>query len=285
MLDDVPYLGAGLGFRQEIKDGILESEAAIDFLELITDQYIDMPPQKEVEARELARRFPVVLHGVELSIGTASPIEPKYLESIAEVASWVDPKWVSDHLSFTQVSGLNLGQLTPLCFNDETADIVVDNVREVTTMFDRPFLLENISYYFRVPGATLTEAEFITRVITGSDCWLLLDLTNVQNNAVNNGYDAYEFLDEIPLDRVVQMHLAGGRRAGELLLDTHSDPIPAEVFDLLRYAAPRTPLLKGVSIERDQDFPPIGELCAELDTIRTVLAEAGVGRPEGAPSG
>jgi uncharacterized protein (UPF0276 family) len=119
----------------------------------------------------------------------------------------------------------------------------------------------------------MSEAEFISRVVSNSGCWLLLDLANVRNNAINNNYNAFEFLDQIPLDRVVQIHLAGSYYKRGLLLDSHSDPIHAEVFEMLRYVAPRMPNLKGINIERDQNFPPIGELLDELDQVRDILAK------------
>jgi uncharacterized protein len=276
MLNEVPFLGAGLGFRRELKDEILSAADRIDFLELIVDQYIDKPLVREQEAADLSRKFPVVLHGVDLSIGTDCPIDEVYLEGFRRVAEMVKPKWVSDHLCFTRVPGNSLGQLTPLCFNENVVDIVVKHIKQAAGAFDCPFLIENISYYFVVPPSTMTEAEFITRIIRESGCWLLLDVTNLRNNAINHKYDPYEFLDRIPLDRVVQIHLAGSTRLKGLVIDSHSQPVHSEVFDLLRYAAPRMPALKGVLIERDQNFPPAEELFDELDKVREVLAESWV---------
>lgn len=289
MLPDIPFLGAGLGFRRELKKGIEESAAGIDFLELITDQYIDRPPIKEQEAGALAQAFPLVLHGVDLSIGTDCPIDEEYLEKIHQLADMVKPKWVSDHLCFTRVPGASLAQLTPLSFNDYVVDMVVEHVRKVAATFECPFLIENISYYFTVPPTTMTEAQFITRVIRESGCWFLLDLANVLNNATNNGYDPYEFLDQVPLDRVVQIHLAGGAYRNNVLIDTHSHPVHPEAFDMLRYTLPRMPNLKGVLIERDQNYPPIEELVEELDRTREIIAEHWsphhAARPSGAALG
>ena len=273
MLDDIPFLGAGLSFRKELKEGILSAPHRVDFLELIADQYINKPLFKAEEARHLSQTFPVIVHGVDLSIGTDCPLDEEYFDKMTAVAEMVDAKWISDHLSLTRVPGGLLGQLTPLAFNENMVKIVVQHVESIVRRLDRPFLLENISYYFSIPPATLTEAEFISRVIDDSGCWLLLDLTNLLNNAVNNNYDPREFLDRIPLDRVVQIHLAGSTYMKNLWLDTHSRPVPPTVFDLLRYAAPKMPQLKGVNIERDQDFPPIEEIFSELDTVREILAE------------
>jgi uncharacterized protein (UPF0276 family) len=278
----LPFLGVGLGFRQELKEQILDAADQIDFLELLTDQYIEMPPHKEQEARELAERFPIVLHGVDLSVGTDLPLDEGYVRQLLQVVDWVGPRWVSDHLSFTRVPGMNIGQLTPLSFTRASVRSVARNIRDMADRLDCPFAVENISYYFRVPPYELTEADFLTEVLTEADCALLLDLTNVQNNAVNNGYDPFEFLDRIPLDRVLQIHLAGGFWHKGILLDTHSHPVPDSVFDLLRYAAPRMPSLRAVMIERDQTFPPLEELLGELQHVRSVLAELSVPAQVGA---
>ncbi|MCC9311961.1 DUF692 domain-containing protein [Kitasatospora sp. RB6PN24] len=267
-------LGVGLGYRQELREAILDAADSIDFLELITDQYIDMPPHKAVEARELADRFPILLHGVDLSLGTDQPPDTEYVKKIQRLAERIEPEWVSDHLCFTQVPGLNLGQLTPLAFTPETAEIAARNIRLVAQELEQPFAVENISYYFRVPWSTMSEAEFITEVVTRADCHLLLDLTNVLNNATNLGFDAADFLDRIPLERVLQVHLAGGYWQDGVLLDTHSHPVPAQVLKLLLDFVPRMPALKAVMVERDQNFPPPAELLAELDGIRQALAPA-----------
>jgi uncharacterized protein (UPF0276 family) len=271
MLQEVPFLGVGLGFRREIGKEILSATEQIDFLELIADQYIDRPEIREEEAVDLAARFPVILHGVDFSVGTDCPLDETYLRGFCRIADLTQPHWVSDHLCLTRIPGNSLGQLTPLSFTDETVKIAAKHISEIANAVRRPFLIENISYYFKMPGTVLTEAEFITAVVRESNCWLLLDLANVMNNAANQGYDAREFLDELPLDRVVQIHLAGSSYSGPLLIDSHSHPVPDQVFDLLRYVAPRMPSLRGVLIERDQNFPPFEELVAELEVTRQIL--------------
>ena len=266
-------LGVGLGYRQEIKEDILAARSQIDFLELITDQYIDMPAYRPAEAQGLSQLFPLLLHGVDLSVGTATAPDPEYVRKLSALADRLDPEWVSDHLCFTGVPELNIGQLTPLAFNAETVEYAARNIRTVAGIVQRPFAVENISYYFRVPGSTMTEAQFITEVIERADCHLLLDLTNLANNAINNHYDPVGFLDQIPLERVLQIHLAGGYWHDGVLLDTHSHPVPADVLELLRLVAGRMPALAGVMIERDQNFPPMAELLGELAAIRAILGD------------
>lgn len=265
-------LGIGLGYRQELGAFIRQSRERIDFLELLTDQYMEMPPWKEREARELAAEFPIVLHSVDLSIGTDQPPDMDYVAKIRQVAEWTQPEWISDHLCFTRVPGINLGQLTPLAFTEEAAEVAARNIRLVADEFEQPFAVENISYYFETPEAAMTEGEFIARVLEEADCYMLLDLTNLVNNATNNSYEAEQFLNQVPLERVLQIHLAGGYWQDGILLDTHSHPVPADVLDLLAATTPRMPALRAVMIERDQNFPSGDELLAELDQVRAALA-------------
>jgi uncharacterized protein len=271
VLNHIPVLGVGLSFRKELKQGILAEPSRVDFLELIADQYVDKPLFREREAQQLAQKFPLVVHGVDLSIGTDCPPDSEYLAKTRRFADLIGAQWVSDHLSFTRVPGSRLGQLTPIPFNQEMASLVIEHLKRVQGEFDQPFLIENISYYFVVPPSTMSEAEFLTAVVQKSGCFLLLDLTNLLNNSINHNYDPFEFLDRIPLDRVVQIHLAGSTFTSKLWVDSHSRPVPPDVFELLKYAAPRMSQLKGVNIERDQDFPPIEELFAELDRTREIL--------------
>jgi len=271
MLPEVPFLGVGLGFRRELEKEILSAPQRIDFLELIADQYIDRPDNREQEAANLAARFPIILHGVDFSVGTDCPVDESYLRSFCRVADLTRARWVSDHLCLTRVPGNSLGQLTPLSFTDEMVKIAAGHIAEIAEAVSRPFLIENISYYFLMPSAVLSEAEFLTAVVEESKCWILLDLANVLNNAVNHNYDPYEFLDQIPLERVVQIHLAGSTYSGKLLIDSHSQPVPPKVFELLRYVAPRMPSLRGVLLERDQNFPPLDGLLSELEVVREIL--------------
>lgn len=273
MLNEVPFLGVGLGFRHELKQDLLSHTERIDFLELMTEHYIDMPPHKRAEAQELPKRIPLVLHGVELSIGTFGQVDQAHLRKMRQVADWSRSHWVSDHLCFTRIPELAIGNLTPVPFSEANCANIIANARYAASCFDCPFLLENISYYFLPQPAQMSEAEFITRILEGANCYMLLDLTNVQNNAINMKYDPYAFLDALPLERVVQIHLAGGFYLGSVLLDTHSHEVPNEVFDMLKYVAPRMPNLRGVLIERDQNFPPFDELLAELDQVRDVLRD------------
>ena len=272
-LDDIPFLGVGLGFREALKSATLEHLDRIDFLELMTEHYIEMPPHKTRELELLAAEIPLVMHGVELSIGTFDWLDVEYLEKMRRVAELAHPHWISDHLCMTRVPERAIGNLTPVPLSPLNCSNIAHNARRAAEFFDCPFLLENISYYFQPPPTEMTEEAFVTRVLEGADCHMLLDLTNLCNNAINMGYNAYRYLDGIPLDRVVQIHLAGGYYHGSLLLDTHSHRVPDPVLDLLKHVLPRLPNLRGVLIERDQNFPPFTELLDELDGVRELVRQ------------
>ncbi|MET9428911.1 DUF692 domain-containing protein [Streptomyces sp. NPDC003036] len=271
-LPDLPELGVGLGYRSALHDDTLAARARIDWLEIVTDRFLR---GRDAELLlELRRSFTLVPHGVELSIGSDAPLDQAYLDAVAAVADAVDAPWVSDHLAFTRERGVDLLTLAPVLRTEEKAAAVAAKARAVEDRLGRPFLLENITYYMEMPGG-LSEAEFITTVLERCDSGLLLDLNNVATNAVNHHFDPYAFLDAIPLDRVVQVHLAGNvpeEPSGGLVVDRHDGPVSEDVFALLEYVAARVHL-KAVSIERDQHFPDdFGELLDELTRTRSALA-------------
>jgi len=279
---NLPELGVGLGCRQELHDQIREHRDRIDFLEVISEECMHATSDRLDAIRALADDFPLVLHGVGLSIGTALPPAPEYLRRLAAAVDAVQPHWYSDHLSFSQVAETDVAQLTPLWFTEESLDAVCRNVGILKEHIDAPFLLENITYYFPIPGAEMSEAEFITRVLETTDCGMLLDVNNVHINSCNLGFDPYDFLESIPLDRVVQIHIAGGREVEGMIVDTHGSPVHPAVWDLLRWVVDRAPV-KGILLEWDQEFPAFPVLIEHLDQARAILAAqspvaAGAGR-------
>lgn len=270
---DLPDLGVGLGYRPELHEQILANKDDIDWLEIITDHYLK-DPGESADLLALREAFTIVPHGLELSVGSDGEIDQDYLEAVAGVADAVDAPWVSDHLCFTRAGDFELANLTPVVRTLERAKAVAMNSQRVQDRLGRPFLLENITYYLDLPGE-LTEAEFITEVMEQCDCGLLLDLNNLALNAHNHGFDAQKFLDSIPLERVVQVHLAGNSPemvCEGLMLDGHDAPVGEEVFDLLAVLAQRQ-ALKGALIERDERFSgTFDELSADLSRARAILA-------------
>jgi len=271
MNSGIPALGVGIGWRNEIAGEILANREHIDFVEIISEHYLNVAPEKLASVSTLAAKLPVIPHGIDLSIGTDTPVEEEYLDGLATLVNLVDAPWYSDHLCFTRVPGYSIGQLTPLQFTDEAVETVVRKTKLVTERIPRPFALENITYYFAIPKGQMTEAEFITRVLEGADIGLLLDVTNVYINASNHGFDPYKFLRSIPLERVVQLHLAGGIQKEGKWVDTHNQPVPEEVFELTDFIVANAPV-KGVLLERDENFPvSFQDLTDELARMRAIF--------------
>ncbi len=268
---NLPELGVGLGYRRELHDQIMEHRDGIDFLEVVSEECLHATPDRLEAILSLADDFPLIPHGVGLSIGTALPPSPDYLRRLASVVNAMDPHWYSDHLSFSRVAEADVAQLTPLWFTEESLEVVCHNLGILKDHIDAPFLLENITYYFPIPGAEMSEAEFFTRVLETADCGMLLDVNNLHINSCNLGYDPYQFLESIPLERVVQIHIAGGRQLMGMIVDTHGSPVQPEVWDLLRWVVDHAPV-KGVLLEWDQDFPDFPVLMEHLDQARAILA-------------
>ncbi|GIF64118.1 UPF0276 protein [Asanoa ishikariensis] len=272
-LHDLPHLGSGLGYRREIHQPTMEHRDRIDWLEVISEHYLFASVQGRERLAELSAAFPIVPHGIEMSIGTPGEVDEDYLDALAALVEEIDAPYFSDHLCFTRAGGVSLGSLTPLPRSRALAKELGRKAQRIQERVGVPFILENITYHVDL-RTELTEAEFIAELCEHCECGLLLDLTNLHTNARNHGYDAAGFLDAIPTERVVQVHLAGGTEAHETLLDSHSSPVPEPVWALFDELLRRAPL-KASLIERDQDFPDdFGELLGEVERARSAMRAA-----------
>lgn len=275
MYDEQPRLGVGLGYRLPLHDDIMANADRIDFLEFISDQYLYASAEKLDRLTALKERFPLIPHGIGMSVGTADRIDDSYLGRLSALTDRVQAPWFSDHLSFTKVPETDVEQLSPLWFTEESLATVCRNLRQVRGVIDRPFLLENITYYFSFPDNDMSEAQFITRVLEETDTGLLLDINNVWVNSVNLGFDPYEFLDAIPLQRTLQIHLAGGLMVRDMLVDTHSAPVSEPVWEMLDYVLARAPV-KAILLEWDQNWPEFDVLLQHLDRARAAFDASSV---------
>jgi uncharacterized protein len=271
----LPFLGVGLGYRRSIKNKTLGAREHIDFLEVISEQYMNASIERLAELEE-ASDFQIIPHGVELSIGSVDTMDVAHLASLKRFFDRINAPWWSDHLSFTGADHSNVNSLLPLPFSKEAVEHVVKRVKTVQDYIHRPFLLENITAYVQLPGAEMTEAQFITEVLEKADCGMLLDVNNVYVNALNFGFDPFAFVDQLPLDRVVQIHIAGHRKEGDIVIDTHGAKISKPVYDLLAHVLHKTDV-RAILLERDQHFPKFDSILKELDTIRDVAKAAGLG--------
>jgi uncharacterized protein (UPF0276 family) len=270
--DKPPYLGFGLGLRPQHYSEILDGSWPIDWFEIISENFM-VPGGRPIAVLEKIRaRYPVVMHGVSLSIASTAPLDMDYLASLKALAHRVQPKWISDHLCWTGVHGVNLHDLLPIPYTHEALEHIVSRVHKVQEVLGREIALENVSTYMRFEHSEMSECDFVTELTRRTGCWLLLDINNVFVNAFNHGFDALAFLKEIPADRVVQFHVAGHSDMGSHLIDTHDRPVRGEVWNLYRSALKRFGPVSTM-IERDEDIPPLAEVVAELSHARSIAEE------------
>ena len=264
--------GFGLGLRPVHYEAVLGEPHAIDWLEVITENYL-VPGGKPLDYLERIRaRFPLVMHGVSLSIGSTDPLDREYLAAVRSLARKIEPAWISDHLCWTGVEGRNMHDLLPLPYTEETLASVVARVGEVQDALGRQILLENVSSYLTFHASEMSEWEFLSEVARRADCAILLDINNIYVSSVNHAFDAPCYLKGVPKERVRQFHLAGHSDLGGHLIDTHDHPIAAPVWDLYRQAVAHFGPVPTM-IERDDNIPSLGELVAELDTARALAAD------------
>jgi uncharacterized protein len=269
MIAKLPILGVGMGFREPYRSDLFLNRNEVDFLEITADHYMEAPPEKEEELDLLAGHFTLIPHGLNLSLGSAEGVDRNYLLKLAKLIKRLAPPWWSEHIAFTRAGGVEIGHLSPLPFTREAVEVVCNNILEVRMMIDQPLILENITYMHTMPGAEMSEAEFITEVVERTDSGLLLDITNLYINSVNHDYDLYSFLNQLPLERVVQIHFVGGHWNNGMLIDSHSHPTPDEVWQIMETIVRRAPV-KGMILERDENLPAFEELSKELDQARSI---------------
>ena len=264
--------GFGLGLRPDHYEAILNESPAVDWFEALTENYL-VPGGKPLHYLERVReRFPMVLHGVSLSIGSTDPIDKSYIAQVRALAERVQPAWISDHLCWTGVDGRNVHDLLPLPYTEESLQLVVQRVDEVQHALGRRILLENVSSYLSYTSSQMSEWEFLGQVAARADCHLLLDVNNIYVSCVNHGFDPNEYLRALPRERIRQIHLAGHSNHGDHLIDTHDHPIAADVWDLYA-AAVRLFGPVPTMIERDDNIPPLAELVAELGLARNICRD------------
>ena len=274
-----PFLGFGVGLRRPHYAHILERRPPLDWFEVISENFM-VAGGRPLEVLAAVRdRHPVVLHGVSLSIGSSDPLNQKYLADLRALTKRFEPAWVSDHLCWTGVAGRNLHDLLPLPHTVEALRHVAQRIREVQDFLERPILLENVSSYLTFRDSTLSEWEFLRAVTEEADCGILLDLNNIFVNAFNHRFSAEEYIDAIPVERVVQFHLAGHSDHGTHLLDTHDHPVREEVWALYERAVQRFGAVSTL-IEWDDDIPEFSVLAETAERARRICeATVGAGMP------
>lgn len=264
-----PPLGFGLGLRVHHYETILASNPDVDWFEVLSENYLVPGGKPRHYLDRIRERYPIVMHGVSLSVGGSDPLNRDYLKQLRALADEIQPRWISDHLCWTGTDGINLHDLLPLPYTEEALRHVVRRVGEVQEALGRRLLLENVSSYLAYTHSEMSEWEFLREVAQQADCLILLDINNVYVSGHNHGFDPAEYIDAIPVNRVQQFHLAGHRHQGEYIVDTHDEPVIDPVWALYAHALRRFGPVSTM-IERDDNIPPLAELVAELDQARDI---------------
>jgi hypothetical protein len=266
-----PWHGYGLGLRTEHFDAVLQEDPAVDWFEIISENFMVAGGKPRHYLDAIRSRYPIAMHGVSLSIGSTDPFDRDYLRGLRDLASHVEPIWISDHLCWTGNGGINSHDLLPLPYTEEAIAHVTARISEVQDFLGREMLVENVSTYVGFADAEMDEAAFFGEIVRRSGCRILLDVNNIYVSSRNHGYDADAYVASLPADRIWQIHLAGHSDYGDYVIDTHDHPVRREVWDLYARTLERIGPVTTM-IERDDHIPPLAELVAELDQARRIGA-------------
>lgn len=267
--ENLPFLGYGLGLRKDHYLTIIEEKPAIDWFEIITENYLVEGGKPLYYLDTIRADYPMVMHGVSLSIGSTDALKMTYLAKVKALAERVQPAWVSDHLCWTGVGGINLHDLLPLPYTEEALKHVVERVKIVQDFLGRQILLENVSSYITYGHSTMPEWQFLAEVAEQADCLILLDINNIYVSAYNHCFDPKTYIQHIPVKRVQQFHLAGHLNLDHIIIDSHGDSVIDPVWSLYEFALRRFGAVSTM-IERDDNMPSLEELLVELTRARTI---------------
>ncbi len=264
---DNAFLGFGLGLRPQHYPYILQHRPHVDWFEAITEDYLVAGGKPLYYLNQIRAHYQLVMHGVSLSIGSCDPLNKDYLKKVKALADKIQPAWISDHLCWTGVHGLNMHDLLPLPYTEEALKHVVERVKQVQDFLGRQILLENVSSYIEYRDSQVKEWEFLTAIAEQADCFILLDINNIYVSSVNHHFDPLDYLAAIPVHRVRQFHLAGHKNCGDYIIDTHDAAIIDAVWSLYGAAVRRFGKISTM-IERDDNIPEFPVLFAELQVAK-----------------
>ncbi len=266
-------LGFGLGLRVDHYEQVLRDRPKVDWFEVLSENYMVDGGKALFYLDRVRENYPLVMHGVSMSIGSTAPLDTDYLDRLRRLIERVEPEWVSDHLCWTGVAGQNLHDLMPLPYTEEAIAHVVDRVLRVQDYLGRRILLENVSSYVTYTTSQIPEWEFLREIAERADCLLLLDVNNIYVSSHNHAFDPLDYLDGVPVGRVQQIHLAGHSHDGHLIIDTHDHPVADPVWALYSAAVTRFGDV-ATMIERDDNIPPLADLIDELEVARALARQS-----------
>jgi uncharacterized protein (UPF0276 family) len=266
------FLGFGLGLRIDHFHHVLEQRPPVDWFEVISENFLVAGGKPRYYLHAIREHYPMVMHGVSLSIGSTDPLDMDYLRALKTLANEVQPEWMSDHLCWTAVNGVNTHDLIPLPYTEEAIAHVVERIERVQDFLGRQILMENVSSYVSFKDSAMTEWDFLNEVSRRADCLILFDINNIYVSARNHGFDPMAYIDAIDPTRVRQFHLAGGTDYGDYVIDTHDQDVSEPVWTLYAAALKRFGPVSSM-IERDANIPEFPALLAELDIARRIAGE------------
>lgn len=269
---DVPYLGFGLGLRTCHFQDFIETKPKVDWLEIISENFLIDGGQALHHLDFFIEHYPIIAHGVSLSIGSVDPLDMIYLKKLRTLLDKINAPWFSDHICWTKIHGRNLHNLMPLPYTESTINFVSEKIKQVQDYIQRPFIFENVSSYVEFKQSTMPEWEFVRKVSEKADCGILLDINNIYVSGFNHNFDPKQYINNIPKERVLQFHIAGHKDKGNYILDTHDNEIRDEVWDLYRYAKSQFGEV-SVLLERDDNIPELNTLLDELNQAKKIYEE------------
>jgi uncharacterized protein (UPF0276 family) len=272
--DNFPHLGFGLGLRPKHYGHIFEHQPNVDWFEIISENFMDTDGRPRRNLDRIRGAYPIVMHGVAMSIGTVDPLNSEYLQKLKKLADEINPAWISDHLCWTGVAHKNSHDLLPVPYTEEALKHIISRIKQVQDYLERPIALENPSTYLEFKQSSMPEAEFITRMAEESGCNLLLDVNNVYVTCFNHRLDPKAYLDTLPLERVIQIHLSGHTNKGTHIIDTHDDHVVDEVWQLYRYVLHKADRVPNTMVEWDDNIPEFPVLFEELEKAKAAAKEA-----------
>lgn len=268
----MPFLGFGLGLRPDYYEEILTQKPVLDWFEILTENYLVPGGKPLFYLDKIREHYPIVMHGVSLSIGSTDPLDTGYLKQLKDLAFRVEPAWISDHLCWTGVQGHNVHDLLPIPYTRQAINHIVSRIQQIQDFLGRPLLIENVSSYLTYKHSEMSEWNFILEIVKQAGCYILLDVNNVYVSSVNHQFNPLDYIKAMPADRVAQIHLAGHSNHGDYIIDTHDAPVIQPVWDL--YTA-TIQLLGKIStmVERDDNMPPLTELLAEINHAKHITEQ------------
>lgn len=264
-----PFLGFGLGLRTEHYQDIIDNKPAVDWFEILSENYMVPGGKPLANLDKIRADYPMVMHGVSLSIGSTDPLNQTYLKDLKSLVEHVQPHWLSDHLCWTGVDHTNSHDLLPLPYNEATIEHIANRIRQVQDYLGQQILIENLSSYVTYNESEMSEWEFLNEIAVRSDCFVLLDINNIFVSAHNHHFDPVDYINGINIDRVLQFHLAGHSYSGDMIIDTHDDDVCDPVWELYAYALKHFGAVSTM-IERDDNIPSFNTLRKELKVAEVI---------------